>query len=161
MVMTMKISDKGFSLLEVIIAMAIFAIGAGGLYGMQITSAQGNTKANQQTGAVAAGTRFAELLMKSSFTSKRLEFSPLPLHNADSSKDNRSSNTNDPEVFALWTAVKRDAPYVTDIKWTVNDLGVADPDPNSRGIMQIFLTVTYDRNRTVDFNFLKIQMTDR
>ncbi len=67
-----SLDNKGFSLIEVIIAMAIFAIGMGGLYAMQITSATGNTKANQQTGSVIAASQIVELLMRIDYDASEL-----------------------------------------------------------------------------------------
>jgi prepilin-type N-terminal cleavage/methylation domain-containing protein len=139
----MKISNKGFSLLEVIIAMAIFAIGAGGLYGMQITSAKGNTKANQQTGAIAAGTQFVEFLMKTNFTNAALAPNGNP-HNAAG------------DFPALLTSVQRTAPYVSAVSWNVTDLGATDSEYS--GIFQVNLTVTYTQNRQVNLSFLRIRM---
>lgn len=141
--MKLNLSDKGFSLLEVIIAMAIFAVGAGGLYGMQITSSQGNTKANQQTGAVAAGTQFIEQLMKTKFTNAALDPNGNP-HDA----------AVDFPVFLA--AVQRDAPYVTAVTWNVTDLGASNPEYT--GILQVNLTVTYTGNRQVNLSFLRVKM---
>lgn len=137
------LSDNGFSLLEVIIAMAIFAIGAGGLYGMQITSATGNTKANQQTGAVAAGTQFVEQLMRINFTNAALDPAGNP-HDAAA------------DLPALLQSAQADAPYINAVRWNVTNLGATDPDYN--GILQIDLAVMYTGNRQVNLSFLRINM---
>ena len=145
-----QVVEKGFSLIEVIIAMAIFSIGAGGLYAMQLTSANGNTRANQQTGAVAAATLFTEQLMHETFAN--LSGTTVVNQNTD-----LSSLTISTGFQGSLQAVFARKQYVQSVQWTVINVG-----PAADGIKQIALQVSYTggRNgtRTVDLNFLRIRM---
>lgn len=51
-----KINNDGFTLIEVMIALTIFAVGLLALAGMQITGIKGNSKAQSLTVRTAAGT---------------------------------------------------------------------------------------------------------
>ncbi|MCI5221301.1 MAG: prepilin-type N-terminal cleavage/methylation domain-containing protein [Candidatus Electrothrix sp. AR4] len=147
---------KGFSLIEVIMAMAIFAIGAGGLYAMQLSSVKGNTRANQQTGAVTAASQVAEQLM-------RLDFSDPALTANDPNDPDDLHNAQDNEVpgFKISHAL-----YIprNQVNWRV--------DARDNGIKKIEVIVTYpyqeknpfDRNkdnpdnRQVEITFLRTSM---
>lgn len=152
-----NIDNKGFSLIEVIIAMAIFAIGAGGLYSMQFTSAAGNTKANQQTGAVAVATQVVEELMKTSYTASALARTMQP----------DGTIVGPPHDSGELLGLKFDhAPYINldDITWNVMDLENSHPD--NAGIKQIDLTVIYPdpdkyrhtKSKQVNISFVRIEM---
>jgi prepilin-type N-terminal cleavage/methylation domain-containing protein len=155
MVMSMTDFDnKGFSLIEVIIAMAIFAIGMGGLYAMQINSATGNSKANQQTGSVTAASQVIEQLMRTSYDDAALTRTkspnglPLaPIHECSAPIKNCDQ---------LPTLQVEHAPYIERIEWDVIDLEDADPD--KEGIKRVELTVKYRDGREVDIFFLRIKM---
>lgn len=57
-------SNEGFSLIEVLIALAILSIGILGVAGMQVTAINGNAAANRVTGNVTwASDRAEEILM--------------------------------------------------------------------------------------------------
>jgi len=142
-----QLDNRGFSLIEVIMAMAIFAIGSGGLYAMQLTSAQGNTKANQQTGAVVAASQIVEELMRTNYNASSLartmaaDGTPVaPPH-------------DDTELAGARIA---HAPYIGTITWNVFDLGDADPD--AAGTKRVDLTVPYQGGRQVNITFLRIQL---
>ncbi len=63
----LKSSDKGFTIFEVMIAMAIFAFGILGLVKMQITAVNGNANARQYSEASAFAQGQIESLMSVSF----------------------------------------------------------------------------------------------
>ena len=60
-------SSNGFTLIEVLIAMAILTIGILSLFSMQIHSVQGNTKANRQTVESCLGSDQIEQLLAQSY----------------------------------------------------------------------------------------------
>jgi prepilin-type N-terminal cleavage/methylation domain-containing protein len=142
-----KLDNRGFSLIEVIIAMAIFAIAAGGLYAMQFTSSMGNTRANQQTGAVVAASQVVEQLMKTNYDAPALA---LTLQ-ADGTPV--ASPHDDSELAGLMID---HAPYINTITWDVSDLGEVDPD--AEGTKKVDLTVTYQGGREVNITFLRIRL---
>lgn len=142
-----QLDNRGFSLIEVIMAMAIFAIAAGGLYAMQFTSAQGNTRANQQTGAVVAASQVVEQLMKTNYDAPALA---LTLK-ADGTSV--ASPHDDSELAGLRID---HAPYIHEITWNVSDLGEVDPD--AEGTKRVDLTVKYQGGREVNITFLRIKL---
>ncbi len=66
-------SSSGFTLIEVLIAMAILTIGILSLYSMQIHSVQGNTKANRQTTQSTLITDEIEQLIAKSYSDNNLQ----------------------------------------------------------------------------------------
>ncbi len=56
-------NDAGFTLIEVIVALAVLSIGIFSLYSMQITSMDGNSKANLITNAASWGADQTEQIM--------------------------------------------------------------------------------------------------
>ena len=60
---TQKLSSKGFTLIEVLIAMAIFSIGILGVAQMQIMAIKGNATARMLTDTVVQATDQIELLL--------------------------------------------------------------------------------------------------
>ena len=54
--------DRGFTLIEVLIAMAVFAIGILAIYAMQINSVNGNTGARKRTEALSWAANQMEIL---------------------------------------------------------------------------------------------------
>ena len=64
--------DRGFTLVEVLIAMAIFAIGILALYAMQGTAIRGNNKAGQMTIAVQVMSDQIERLANTSYADASL-----------------------------------------------------------------------------------------
>lgn len=145
-----NIDNQGFSLIEVLIAMAIFAIGVGGLYSMQLTSTKGNTKANQQTGAVVVATQVVEQLMGTSYSSSALARTMTPNGTVVAPSHDSSELPN----------LDFDhAPYIeaNDIIWDVINLEESNAD--NAGIKQVNLTITYQQGKKqVNITFLKIEM---
>ncbi len=58
------IEEEGFTLIEILVALTIFAIGALAVASMQVQAIQGNAKGNYVSEAVTAGTRHLETLMQ-------------------------------------------------------------------------------------------------
>jgi hypothetical protein len=138
--------------MEVMIAMAVFTIGALGLYAMQFNSAKGNTKANQQTGAVTAASQAVEQLMRTPYSGPALTVTKRLDETVLSSPHDAADKLPDLKIDQ--------APYINSITWDVFDLGVGDPDgnPESEGVKQVDLTVTYQGGRNVNITFLRIRM---
>jgi prepilin-type N-terminal cleavage/methylation domain-containing protein len=138
---------RGFSLIEVLIAMAVFTIGILGLYAMQVNSAKGNTKANQQTGAVTAASQAVEQLMRTPYIDKALVSTP-----ADGTQPHDWKR--DPTLLPNLKIGQ--APYIDSITWDVSDLGEVSPE--TKGVKQVKLTVTDQNGRKVNITFLRIKM---
>jgi len=60
-------NQRGFTLLEVLIAVAISSIGFAAVFAMQVGSMQGNIAAREQGAAAALGERFVEVLRRDSY----------------------------------------------------------------------------------------------
>jgi len=71
-------SQRGFTLIEVLIAMAIFSIGILGVSTMQLRSANGNTSARIRTEASIWAQDQVETLMQLPFTDPLLNVGPHP-----------------------------------------------------------------------------------
>jgi prepilin-type N-terminal cleavage/methylation domain-containing protein len=138
-------AENGFSLIEVMIAMAIFAMGIGALYAMQFTSVKGNLNANQQTSSVVAATEAVEVLMTQPYESA--VFNEGVTHT-----DTELTNTSALQMRA-------GAPFIDSIQWTVVNLG--DNDEKLKGAKKVSVTVTYRQNRRqVNLDFLRIDLID-
>lgn len=59
--------SRGFTLIEVMFALTILAIGILGLYALQLSSVKGNDSAGKRTQAVAWATNRMEILQQTSF----------------------------------------------------------------------------------------------
>ena len=62
-IMKIPTSQKGFTLIEVLVAMTIFAIGLLAIAGMQITALKGNSSANTQSAATAMASGILEEIL--------------------------------------------------------------------------------------------------
>jgi type IV pilus modification protein PilV len=62
-----NIDSRGFTLIEVMIALAIFSIGILGMYALQISSINGNTSARNRTQAIAWAANRMEILLQTPF----------------------------------------------------------------------------------------------
>jgi prepilin-type N-terminal cleavage/methylation domain-containing protein len=132
-------NNSGFSLIEVIIAMAIFAIGSLGLYGMQFNSARWNTRANQQSNAVAVASQVVEHLMRTDYSHSALNPEVTP-HNADE-LDDLTFAYGDPGPDGL----------IKSVQWTVTQV--------TDDIKQVDVAVEYGaRERQVNLSFLRVRM---
>jgi prepilin-type N-terminal cleavage/methylation domain-containing protein len=107
-----KDNQEGFTLIEVCIAMAIFAVGILALAGLQVTYIGGNASAQMQTEATALGAQVIEHL-------KSLPF--------DASELDPSANPHQPPAGGS-------GPY--DVRWTVTDV------PTVNNAKTIDVTVT-------------------
>ena len=90
-------NQEGFTLIEVLIAMAIFAVGILALAGLQVTYIGGNSSAQMQTEATALGAQVIEHL-------KSLPF--------DAAELDPAANPHQPPAGGS-------GPY--DVRWTVSD----------------------------------------
>jgi len=70
---TAKDNQEGFTLIEVLIAMAIFAVGILALAGLQVTYIGGNASAQMQTEATALGAQVIEHLKSLPFDAAELD----------------------------------------------------------------------------------------
>jgi len=70
--------EEGFTLIEVLIAMAIFAVGILALAGLQVTYIGGNASAQMQTEATALGAQVIEQLKSLPFDAAELDSAANP-----------------------------------------------------------------------------------
>ena len=89
--------EEGFTLIEVLIAMAIFAVGILALAGLQVTYIGGNASAQMQTEATALGAQVIEHLKSLPYEAAELD---------------PSANPHQPPAGGS-------GPY--DVRWTVTD----------------------------------------
>ena len=75
---TAKNNQEGFTLIEVLIAMAIFAVGILALGGLQVTYIGGNASAQMQTEATALGAQVIEQLKSLPFDAAELDSAANP-----------------------------------------------------------------------------------
>ena len=71
-------NQEGFTLIEVLIAMAIFAVGILALAGLQVTYIGGNSSAQMQTEATALGAQVIEHLKSLPFDAAELDSAANP-----------------------------------------------------------------------------------
>ena len=69
----MKVKEKGFTLLELMIAMIVLAIGILGLIGLQVAAISGNSSANQMTTALTLAQDEIEQLKSLELTNEALK----------------------------------------------------------------------------------------
>jgi prepilin-type N-terminal cleavage/methylation domain-containing protein len=75
---SVKDNQEGFTLIEVLIAMAIFAVGILALAGLQVTYIGGNASAQMQTEATALGAQVIEHLKSLPFDAAELDSAANP-----------------------------------------------------------------------------------
>ncbi|MCI5160555.1 MAG: prepilin-type N-terminal cleavage/methylation domain-containing protein [Candidatus Electrothrix sp. AX5] len=153
--------NSGFSLMEVMIAMAIFTIGALGLYGMQINSATWNTRANQQTSAVLVASQVVEQLMREGYSHEALDFTNTTIddigncHDADDDDCHDEEDLKDEDDRPLLTFVypPGEDSLIKSVRWIVNQV------PDNNNMKQVHVSVRYGaRDRKVDISFLKVNL---
>ena len=154
--------NSGFSLIEVIIAMAIFTIGTLGLYGMQINSAMWNTRANQQTSAVLVASQMVEQLMRADYNNAALDFTATTIdqmdqcHNDDASDDD-CHDEGDLQGLTFVYAPGPDS-LIKSVGWVVNAVLDNNNQPISN-MKQVHVNVRYGaRDREADMSFLKVNL---
>ncbi len=62
-----EVNSRGFTLIEVLLALAILAVGILSLYALQLSSIKGNSSAGKRTQAVAWAANRMEILQETSF----------------------------------------------------------------------------------------------
>jgi prepilin-type N-terminal cleavage/methylation domain-containing protein len=75
---SVKDNQEGFTLIEVLIAMAIFAVGILALAGLQVTYIGGNASAQMQTEATALGAQVIEHLKSLPYDAAELDVAGSP-----------------------------------------------------------------------------------
>jgi prepilin-type N-terminal cleavage/methylation domain-containing protein len=126
-----RIGNKGFTILEAVIALAIFSIGILAVAGMQVSSTNGNASARFSTEAATLAQDVVERLLA-------LDYDPdlaIPLPEFDPAIDH---SRTDPT-----------GKYTTD--WTVS----AGPIPNSLTIDVVVSWRVYGSPRRYDLSFIK------
>ena len=151
--MNMMDDTKGFTLIEVLIAVVVFAIGILSLYTMQIVSMKVNSNANNMTRAAIAASDTVEQLMQLGFNDSELD-------------DNAANNPHDDSEVA--SLVLPDS--VSSIVWNVvnwssdgtdNDGDSSVDEPDESGMKQVNVTVNYvsfSTAKQVAVQFLKIEL---
>lgn len=124
-------SDQGFTLLEIIIAIAVLTIGILSLYSMQVSSLQGNAKANVITQSSNAVLDTIEKLFGKKFS------------DSDFSTGNHSRTTVPPINSINWTVTDWDNDGIS------NDGDTLIDEFDERGVKSIRLTIQYTDNGTI------------
>ncbi len=161
--------NSGFSLIEVIIAMAIFTIGALGLYGMQINSARWNTKANQQTSAVLVASQVLEQLMREKYNHIALDVTET-VNTDDCYDDHVNDDCHDEGDLGYKDEDEDDRPLLTfvyppredslikSVRWIVNQV-LDNNNMKQDNIKQVHVSVRYGaRDQEVNMSFLKVNL---
>ena len=123
----MKISGKGFTLIEVLIVMAIFSIGILAVAALQITSTKGNASARRITEATALAENQIEDLMQ------------LPYSHSDLNPD------NNPHVLTQ-------GPYT--INWNATEIDLDADGNNDSKRIDVTVDWTYGRDRDVAIRYI-------
>jgi type II secretory pathway pseudopilin PulG len=126
-----RISSEGFSILEAVIALAIFSIGILAVAGMQVSSTNGNASARFTIEAAALAQDVVENLLA-------LDYDPdaaFPLPQFDPAVDHASTNGR------------------YSIDWTV--LGPDNPLPRAITINVVVFWEVYGKPRRYDLSFIK------
>ncbi|MCI5165794.1 MAG: prepilin-type N-terminal cleavage/methylation domain-containing protein [Candidatus Electrothrix sp. GM3_4] len=163
--------NSGFSLMEVMIAMAVFTIGALGLYSMQINSAMWNTKANRQTSAVLVASQVVEQLMRTPYDNESaLKVTDTELSVTDTinkchadadddtchDQEDLEYKDEDEDDRLLLTFVYPPGPdsLIKSVIWIVNQV------PDNNNMKQVHVSVRYGarEQEVVNISFLKVNL---
>jgi type IV pilus assembly protein PilV len=143
-----KYNNQGFTLIEVLIALAVFAIGILGVFTLQITAIKGNASARGVTENYLSGMDKVEELMARSFDDPLLAAGgPYTLADDADGIDNDGDGTVDEAG---------ENGYIN-IQWQVQDNTMWE-----QTIKLVTVTVTStvngSRQKTISFDFLKAQL---
>ncbi len=136
--------QKGFSLLEILIAMSIFAVGLLALAQMQITSIQGNAFSSRTTDATTLAQDRLEQLMALAFADPSLVDTDA---DGDAGLNDATAATAD---FSLLDQVQGTRNY--DIFWNVSLNSLIN---NTRTVNVIVAWSEGGRQRTLSMQFVK------
>ena len=142
--------NKGFTLIEALIAMFVLAIGILGLYTMQITAIKGNSSANNMTRSAVSANDTVEQLMGLSYNDTVFD-------------------ANNPHDDSEVPSLQLPAP-ITSIIWNVtdwstdsldNDANGLTDDSAENGMRQVDVTVNYrvgSASKQLTVTFMKVSL---
>ncbi|MGR0480904.1 MAG: type IV pilus modification PilV family protein [Candidatus Electronema sp. V4] len=156
--------QHGFTLIETLIAMAIFTIGILGLFGMQTSAIKNNLTANRITIGSTWAMNQVEQLLGLDYTDPKLsltglcsslsKWNNLPADN----KIADPSGSGIPPKYTVYWAVANDC--------TLTDIDKADTEKNEQKPKHLRITVTVDRRgsggeqEVAIFNYIKQNAKD-
>lgn len=111
--------NSGFTLLEVLIAMAILTVGILGLYSMHTTAITGNSRANQLTTAATLNSTQLEIVASRAYNDSSLDDTDGDGTNKDSNKDGVDDGGNNFGLDDATAATADDTFTTADGKFTV------------------------------------------
>ncbi len=124
----MQMDLKGFTLIEVLIVMAIFSIGILAVAAMQVTSTKGNASARRITEATALAENQIENLMQLSYDHADLNPANNPLHESTQS------------------------PYT--INWNVTEIDLDTDGTNDSKTVNVAVNWSYGGDRNVSIQYI-------
>lgn len=143
--------SQGYSLIEVLIAMAVFSIGILAIFSMQITATNGNALARGMTENYNCAMDKAEELLA-------LPFNNVNLNNGvHSVAKNVDGIDNDSDGLVDGDDADGEATGHIDLQWEVWDTSIHDQIIKS---VRVSVTATVNRNRQklLDIDFIKVDM---
>jgi type II secretion system protein I len=123
----MQMEIKGFTLIEVLIVMAIFSIGILAVASMQMTSTKGNASARRMTEATALAENQIENLMQVSYDHADLN----PANNPHQSTQ---------------------GPYT--VNWNVTEIDLDEDGTNDSKTIDVAVNWSYGRDRSVSIQYI-------
>ncbi len=147
----------GFTILEIMIAMAIFSIGILGVVQMQLSATSGNTSSRGWTEATTIGQQQLEMLMSLDYNNALLQDVNGDGTNQDADDDGTDDNGGD---FGLDETNLSDQSVVIDTVYNVFwNIAVDEPVANSKRIRLIvqWRSSGFAR-KEIAFNCIKVSM---
>jgi type IV pilus assembly protein PilV len=144
-------NSPGFSLIEVLIAMAVFSIGILAIFSMQITATNGNTLARGVTENYHCALDKVEELLALPFNDASLT---QGVHNVAKSADGID---NDGDGMVDGNDVDGENAGYIDLQWQVWDKQIHDQNIKS---VRVSVTATVNRNRQklLNIDFIKVDI---
>jgi prepilin-type N-terminal cleavage/methylation domain-containing protein len=151
--MKQKCNEQGFTLIEVIIAMAILSIGILSLYSMQSTAIRGNASANYMTRAATVASETVEQLMDLDFSDPIL--APAVAPSPHTSTELPTLHLPKPVSTVTWEIVDWSGDAVD------NDIDGETDETDEDNMKHINITVNYvvgTQNKQLFVSFLKTRL---